>query len=459
MQEMYTEATRLWAELRVELMRASSCLYDERPNLSQLWRLYWASHQRFFRHMCMSAKVPAAVRLAKQALSEDKCVVIGLQSTGEARTEEAVTKYGAELDDFVSGPRELLLKLVEENYPLPQQPSHTPEEEGVKEFRRKRHSAPTGVSFKGRMRKAARCKAVSDADSDGEFETESEHESADSDEEFQICDICITEDVRKNAAITTKELLRCSCCRKSVHPICLVPPEKYVSEGNWSCPTCKEQTAEYLQSRHAYIAELWKRYETAKKRKTELLEIIRTLNLPNNPLDDIIDQLHPPHLTSAHLTPKILVLAQTAINLDNPTAQVTYKCCAMLSKCGSHSWNPRSQQEEPREKPQSLQSGHNHDSWEGTRNAEHETLEARKKFAVLGSQKQLVKRITFLLKLSEEHHKCWADRHSRRKESRSRSKVIDIDKRSRESTKIWRSDHAHDRQVVKMSKEIGKGSS
>lgn len=41
----------------------------------------------------MSAKVPAAVRLAKQALAENKCIVIGLQSTGEARTEEAVTKY------------------------------------------------------------------------------------------------------------------------------------------------------------------------------------------------------------------------------------------------------------------------------------------------------------------------------------------------------------------------------
>lgn len=43
--------------------------------------------------MCMSAKVPATVRLVKQALMEDKCVVIGLQSTGEARTEEAVSKY------------------------------------------------------------------------------------------------------------------------------------------------------------------------------------------------------------------------------------------------------------------------------------------------------------------------------------------------------------------------------
>jgi len=31
-------------------------------------------------------------------------------------------EQGVELDDFVSGPRELLLKLVEENYPLPPKP-------------------------------------------------------------------------------------------------------------------------------------------------------------------------------------------------------------------------------------------------------------------------------------------------------------------------------------------------
>lgn len=31
---------------------------------------------------------------------------------------------GVELDDFVSGPRELLLKLVEEHYPLPEEPRY-----------------------------------------------------------------------------------------------------------------------------------------------------------------------------------------------------------------------------------------------------------------------------------------------------------------------------------------------
>lgn len=33
------------------------------------------------------------------------------------------------------------------------------------------------------------------------------------------------------------------------------------------------------------------RYEAAMERKTKILEIIRSLGLPNNPLDDIIDQV------------------------------------------------------------------------------------------------------------------------------------------------------------------------
>ncbi|CAK9179677.1 unnamed protein product [Ilex paraguariensis] len=282
---MYKKAAEFWAELRVELLSASAFLTNDKPNSSQLWRLYWASHQRFFRHMCMSAKVPAVVRLAKQALMENKSVVIGLQSTGEARTEEAVTKYGFELDDFISGPRELLLKFVEENYPLPEKPESLPEE-SVKELQRKRHSATPGVSFRGRVRKVAKWKAVSDDESDEESDY-SEPESTESDDEFQICDMCNSEEERK-------KLLQCSCCGQLVHPACLVPPVIDAVSGDWSCHSCKEKTDEYLQARHAYIAELLKRYEGAMERKSKILDIIQSLELPNNPLDDIIDQLGGP---------------------------------------------------------------------------------------------------------------------------------------------------------------------
>ncbi|PIA37650.1 hypothetical protein AQUCO_03000300v1 [Aquilegia coerulea] len=286
MLDMYKKAAEFWAELRVELLSASAIVPDEKPNSGQLWRLYWSSHQRFFRHMCMSAKVPASVRLAKQALVENKCVVIGLQSTGEARTEEAVTKYGVELDDFISGPRELLLKFVEDNYPLPPRPDSIPGEDSVKELQRKRHSATPGVSYKGRVRKAAKLKPESDVDSDELSETESDHDT-ESDDEFQICNICSGEEERK-------KLLRCSCCGQLVHASCLVPPIIDMVTENWSCHSCKEKTDDFLQARRAYLAELLKRYEAAVERKAKILEIIRSLALPNNPLDDIIDQLGGP---------------------------------------------------------------------------------------------------------------------------------------------------------------------
>ncbi|XP_010670017.2 protein FORGETTER 1 [Beta vulgaris subsp. vulgaris] len=289
MTETYKKAAEFWAELRVELLTASAFHNEEKPTSSQLWRLYWASHQRFFRHLCMSAKVPTVVKLAKQALGESKCVVVGLQSTGEARTEEAVTKYGLELDDFVSGPRELLLKFVEENYPLPEKPEPIPDDEGEKELPRKRRSANPDISFKGRVRKVAKWKAESDEESFDESESDIGNESTESDDEFQICDICNGEEDRK-------KLLKCACCGQLLHPSCLEPPVADVadvSEG-WTCNSCQQKTEEYLQARRVYIEELTKRYEGAVERKTKIMEIIRSLDLPNNPLDDIIDQLGGP---------------------------------------------------------------------------------------------------------------------------------------------------------------------
>lgn len=32
---------------------------------SLMWRSFWGAHQRFFRHLCMAAKVPGLVRMSK----------------------------------------------------------------------------------------------------------------------------------------------------------------------------------------------------------------------------------------------------------------------------------------------------------------------------------------------------------------------------------------------------------
>ncbi|CAL5030144.1 unnamed protein product [Urochloa decumbens] len=294
MMNMYRKAAEFWAELRLELLSASEFFAEEKGNSNQIWRLYWASHQRFFRHMCMSAKVPAVVRIAKQALAENKCVVIGLQSTGEARTEEAVTKYGVEMEDFVSGPRELLLKLVEENYPLPPKPDSFQQgllwlfqhgEEKVTEIQRKRHSE-MDVSFKGRVRKVAKMVDVSDDDTDDYSPSESDHESSESDEEFHMCQICNTEEEKSL-------LLHCSGCSRHVHPSCLTPPWTGMMTDDWACYTCKIVEDEEKEQ-DAHVADFSKRYDAAVEKKLKILDIIRSLDLPNNPLDDIIDQLGGP---------------------------------------------------------------------------------------------------------------------------------------------------------------------
>lgn len=42
---MYKKAAEFWTELRVEILTATAFLANEKPISSQVWRLYWASHQ------------------------------------------------------------------------------------------------------------------------------------------------------------------------------------------------------------------------------------------------------------------------------------------------------------------------------------------------------------------------------------------------------------------------------
>merc|ERR1711965_167012 len=83
-------------------------LASQKTRHGMLWRYFWGAHQRFFKDLCVASKVPAVIDAAKKAIKEGQCVVIGLQSTGEARTKDAIEEYGEVMDDFVSAPRATL---------------------------------------------------------------------------------------------------------------------------------------------------------------------------------------------------------------------------------------------------------------------------------------------------------------------------------------------------------------
>ncbi|XP_051033383.1 protein strawberry notch homolog 2 isoform X2 [Phodopus roborovskii] len=113
--QVYNRAARLWAEALSVFQQAADWIGLE--SRKSLWGQFWSAHQRFFKYLCIAAKVQRLVELAKQELSHDKCVVIGLQSTGEARTREVLDENEGRLDCFVSAAEGVFLSLIQKHFP------------------------------------------------------------------------------------------------------------------------------------------------------------------------------------------------------------------------------------------------------------------------------------------------------------------------------------------------------
>ncbi|XP_034036189.1 protein strawberry notch homolog 2 isoform X2 [Thalassophryne amazonica] len=116
---VYNKAAKLWAEALQVFMRAA----DELGLVSRksLWGQFWSSHQRFFKYLCIAAKVRCLVELAQKELEAGKCIVIGLQSTGESRTREVLDENDGHLDRFVSAAEGVFQSLVLKHFPSEKQ--------------------------------------------------------------------------------------------------------------------------------------------------------------------------------------------------------------------------------------------------------------------------------------------------------------------------------------------------
>uniref|UniRef100_A0A8C7AAW3 Protein strawberry notch homolog 2 n=1 Tax=Neovison vison TaxID=452646 RepID=A0A8C7AAW3_NEOVI len=78
-ERVYNRAALLWAEALGVFQQAADWIGLE--SRKSLWGQFWSAHQRFFKYLCVAAKVSRLVGLAREELARDKCVVIGLQST------------------------------------------------------------------------------------------------------------------------------------------------------------------------------------------------------------------------------------------------------------------------------------------------------------------------------------------------------------------------------------------
>ncbi|KAM9794146.1 protein strawberry notch homolog 1 isoform X1 [Syngnathus typhle] len=117
--QMYNKSVRLWVSAREKFQQAANLMDAEQRMKKSMWGQFWSAHQRFFKYLCIASKVRRVVQLAREEVQNGKCVVIGLQSTGEARTLEALEEGGGELNDFVSTAKGVLQSLVEKHFPAP----------------------------------------------------------------------------------------------------------------------------------------------------------------------------------------------------------------------------------------------------------------------------------------------------------------------------------------------------
>uniref|UniRef100_A0A7M5XKE9 Uncharacterized protein n=1 Tax=Clytia hemisphaerica TaxID=252671 RepID=A0A7M5XKE9_9CNID len=136
--EMYDAAVKLWLDARGKFEKASDLVGLDGKGKKTMWGQFWSAHQRFFKYLCIAAKVKTAVDIAKHSLQTGKCVIFGLQSTGEARTLDQLDELGGELNDFISTTKGVFSTLVDKHFPTTNNPNHFATQQVINDEERKR---------------------------------------------------------------------------------------------------------------------------------------------------------------------------------------------------------------------------------------------------------------------------------------------------------------------------------
>ncbi|KAM3661765.1 protein strawberry notch homolog 1 isoform X1 [Ammospiza caudacuta] len=189
--KMYNKSVKLWVSARERFQQAADLIDAEQRMKKSMWGQFWSAHQRFFKYLCIASKVKRVVQLAREEIKNGKCVVIGLQSTGEARTLEALEEGGGELNDFVSTAKGVFQSLIEKHFPAPdrkklfsllgidltaQSNNNSPRDSPCKENKVKKRK---GEEISRESKKARKTGGLAGSSSD---ESESESDASDNEE-------------------------------------------------------------------------------------------------------------------------------------------------------------------------------------------------------------------------------------------------------------------------------------
>lgn len=302
---VYDNAVKLWVDAMHMFQEAAELIDAENRMRKTMWGQFWSSHQRFFKYLCIAAKVKHAVEVAREAIKHGKCVIIGLQSTGEARTLEQLEKDDGELTDFVSTAKGVLQSLVEKHFPAPDRNriKKLLGNVGIELKHSKHHNGdsqgPSGSSGNGEKRKSGR-QASSRHVKRAKDSSDSDSKSDNDDSDFKMSE---------SESEISEEHSDDSEASSDFNPF---GEDDTDSDEPWAAgrakkrknkvPAKKKQTAKdkihqiVLKSSMANNSHQKDAIDRACSMKEELMERIERLGdkLPPNTLDQLIDELGGP---------------------------------------------------------------------------------------------------------------------------------------------------------------------
>lgn len=117
--EQYDQIADLWAQL-VEAFEAAEGKAGQRHDVAR-WSQFYSAQQRFFLQLMMAYTLPDLIPAMEHDLCNGRSVVLSLFNTGEAQTDRKVRDArasGIELSELDSTPREMIVQLIEKQFPL-----------------------------------------------------------------------------------------------------------------------------------------------------------------------------------------------------------------------------------------------------------------------------------------------------------------------------------------------------
>nr|XP_015024579.2 uncharacterized protein LOC6635455 isoform X2 [Drosophila virilis] len=117
--KFYNYSAELWAKINEQLIKAFRRIRIEPRIQDRINRQFWSAHQRYFKNLCMAAKLKHVVKMANDARLRERAVVIGVQSTSECRALHYLEYDRTELTGFVSTAKAIIQTFIEKYFPAP----------------------------------------------------------------------------------------------------------------------------------------------------------------------------------------------------------------------------------------------------------------------------------------------------------------------------------------------------